>query len=78
MGSLITAKFGDAPKRAISLMFYEHEYVMLTCPSADWKRVPVLELTRYLPRSVITKMVFNSTHTVTEDTYVGKTAGVAW
>ncbi|KAH7697663.1 hypothetical protein AAVH_35254, partial [Aphelenchoides avenae] len=70
LGSLIAAKFDDAPRRMISLMFYEEGHVMLTCPSDGWRRVPVIELPKYLPRSVVRKMVFKaSASAITEEAY---------
>ncbi|KAH7704407.1 hypothetical protein AAVH_28405 [Aphelenchoides avenae] len=75
LGSLIAAKFDDAPRRMISLMFYEEGLVMLISPSHGWRRVPVVQLPRYLPRSIVTKMVFKApydtkaVHSFTEEMY---------
>ncbi|KAH7712965.1 hypothetical protein AAVH_19683 [Aphelenchoides avenae] len=60
LGSLIISQFNDAPRRLVSLMFFEEGRVMLISPSDGWRRVPVVELPEYLPRSVVTKMVFKA------------------
>lgn len=72
--SLISAKFNDALRRVISLMFYEEGLVMATCPSDGWRRLPIVELPRYLPRSVITKVNIKSgsDHALNEEMYQGE------
>lgn len=71
LGSLIPF-VPDAPRRVLSLTFNKKGYVQLTCSSDAFRRVPVVELPPYLPRSVITKMIFTSAHTITEGTYQGE------
>ncbi|KAH7701989.1 hypothetical protein AAVH_30873 [Aphelenchoides avenae] len=56
-------------------MFCGEGFAMLTCPSDGWRRVRVVELPQYLPRSVVRKMVFKSpyqdknVHSFTEEMY---------
>ncbi|KAH7701987.1 hypothetical protein AAVH_30871 [Aphelenchoides avenae] len=69
LGSLITAKFDDAPWRVITVTFCEHGQVMLTCPSDGRRRVSASELPQYIPRSVIAKVVFRWAHAFIERTY---------
>ncbi|KAH7712960.1 hypothetical protein AAVH_19678 [Aphelenchoides avenae] len=71
LGAVVDTHEKHLPRRSLSLTFFNEWDVSLVSFKDTTKQVPVVELPPYLPRSVITKMLFRSTHTVTMSTYKG-------
>ncbi|KAH7697662.1 hypothetical protein AAVH_35253 [Aphelenchoides avenae] len=69
--AVIAAHEKHLPRRSLSLTFFNEGDVSLISFKDTMVHVRVVEMQRYLPRSVVTKMLFRPTHTFTQCTLQG-------
>ncbi|KAH7712967.1 hypothetical protein AAVH_19685 [Aphelenchoides avenae] len=77
-GAVIVAHEKHLPRRSLSLTFFNEGDVSLISFKDTVVHVRVVDIHRYLPRSVITKLLFRPTHTFTECTLQGLNACCAY
>ncbi|KAH7704409.1 hypothetical protein AAVH_28407 [Aphelenchoides avenae] len=70
-GAIVATHVKHLPRRSLSLMLFNEGGVSLISVRDSMKHVPVVEMPQYLPRSVITKMLFKS-RKWTEEMYQGE------